>query len=57
MVFANIFVKGWIVYPYVYNFFDQPHKWIKNILDTPLTEAQTRLLAQEIHQKRNMLLP
>ena len=24
MVFANIFVKGWIVYPNVYSFFDQP---------------------------------
>ena len=40
-------------------------KWVKNLSDTPLTEAQTRLLAQglilqlfpEIHQKRNMLLP
>ena len=25
MVFANILVKGWIVYPNVYSFFDQPN--------------------------------
>ena len=24
MVFANILVEGWIVYPNVYSFFDQP---------------------------------
>ena len=24
MVFANVFVKGWTVDPYVYSFFDQP---------------------------------
>ena len=26
MVFANVFVKGWTVDPYVYSFFDQPHE-------------------------------
>ena len=26
MVFANIFVEGWIVNPYVYSFLDQPRK-------------------------------
>ena len=24
MVFANVLIEGWIVYPYVYSFFDQP---------------------------------
>ena len=24
MVFANVFVEGWIINPYVYGFFDQP---------------------------------
>ena len=24
MVFANIFVEGWTIYPNVYSFFDQP---------------------------------
>ena len=37
MVFANIFVKGWIVYPYVYSFFDQPHKVV--ILSPYYTEV------------------
>ena len=26
MVFANVFVEGWTVYPNVYSFFDQPDK-------------------------------
>ena len=26
MVFANIFVEGWIIHPYVYSLFDQPHE-------------------------------
>ena len=26
MVFANVFVEGWAVYPDVYSFFDQPDK-------------------------------
>ena len=37
MVFANIFVKGWIVYPYVYSFFDHPHKVV--ILSPHYTEV------------------
>ena len=24
MVFANIFVEGWTIYPNIYSFFDQP---------------------------------
>ena len=26
MVFANILVEGWIIHPYVYSLFDQPHE-------------------------------
>ena len=37
MVFANIFVEGWIVYPYVYSLFDQPHKVV--ILSPHYTEV------------------
>ena len=37
MVFANIFVQEWIVYPYVYSFFDQPHKVV--ILSLHYTEV------------------
>ena len=25
MVFANVLIEGWIVYPNVYSFFDQPN--------------------------------
>ena len=37
MVFANIFVEGWIIYPYVYSLFDQSHEVV--ILSPHYTEA------------------
>ena len=36
MVFANVFVEGWTVYPYVYSFFDQPYEVV--ILSPHYTE-------------------
>ena len=29
MVFANILVEGWIIHPYVYSLFDQPHEVVQ----------------------------
>ena len=37
MVFANIFVEGWIIHNYVYSLLDQPHKVI--ILSPHYTEV------------------
>ena len=37
MVFANIFVEAWIIYPYVYSLFDQPHEVV--ILSPHYTEV------------------
>ena len=54
MVFATILVEGWIVYPNVYSFFDQPDTTIDNFTIVGREEHNfIRLIKEAIYIRVN----